>query len=262
MCGKSFLLIKPDGLDKKIVEEIIMNLQEKHIRIVKQELVYLTELDIMNIWPYTQSDIVSRQLLFSYLLNKKCVLYYLEAFVNDIYRITSEIKNIIRRKYGVHQYLSIAHSPSSQAEYKKDMQVFQKKIKSLVENKTIIGTFECYKQLEKENIIDLCQKISEYLNGDVNDFFNGFNKGRQVLYLHKNNINDSYFLAGILCDELGYSLDRSFYLAISVNYFTYFPIMKLEEGDCRTIEIQNIFRRYRYKTDITEGIEHKWKIYY
>lgn len=77
--GKSFVLVKPDGMNKEIKDEIIQTIQNRSISVVKQQKICLTVSDIENIWPYTQSDIVSRQLFMNYLLDKVCLLLYLES---------------------------------------------------------------------------------------------------------------------------------------------------------------------------------------
>lgn len=65
MYGKSFVLVKPDGMNKEIKDEIIQTIQNRSISVVKQQKICLTVSDIENIWPYTQSDIVSRQLFMN-----------------------------------------------------------------------------------------------------------------------------------------------------------------------------------------------------
>lgn len=254
MYGKSFLLIKPDGVEKKIIKEVIESITEASLSIVRQDSIFLSQIDIMNIWPYAQSDIVSRQLLFKYLLNKECILFLLEALEVDIYCITSNIKRSLRKKYGVHQYLSVVHSPSSKEEYEKDISVFQKKRKKLIKNDTIIGDFRCYQRLRKTDVSLLCHKIDAYLNGKPSEMFENYGKIGRVIYLNKNGINDSYYLAGILCDELGYSLDMSFYLAISVNYFGQFPVVNLGRSDYSATFIEELFSKYGYEIHIEEEI--------
>lgn len=86
MYGKSFVLVKPDGMNKEIKDEIIQTIQNRSISVVKQQKICLTVSDIENIWPYTQSDIVSRQLFMNYLLDKVCLLLYLESSKESLYK--------------------------------------------------------------------------------------------------------------------------------------------------------------------------------
>ena len=53
MYGKSFVLVKPDGMNKEIKDEIIQTIQNRSISVVKQQKICLTVSDIENIWPYT-----------------------------------------------------------------------------------------------------------------------------------------------------------------------------------------------------------------
>ena len=206
MYGKSFVLVKPDGMNKEIKDEIIQTIQNRSISVVKQQKICLTVSDIENIWPYTQSDIVSRQLFMNYLLDKVCLLLYLESSKESLYKDIAAIKKKFRNRYGVHQYLSIMHTPGSYEEYMKDMIVFQKKSKGFEKNNTIIGSFKCYDKLNKCDIVRLCEKIEKYLNGDYKKIIRE-RENKQFLVVYKNGVNDSYFMVGILGDYLNYSFE-------------------------------------------------------
>ena len=97
MYGKSFVLVKPDGMNKEIKDEIIQTIQNRSISVVKQQKICLTVSDIENIWPYTQSDIVSRQLFMNYLLDKVCLLLYLESSKESLYKDIAAIKKKFRK---------------------------------------------------------------------------------------------------------------------------------------------------------------------
>ena len=84
MYGKSFVLVKPDGMNKEIKDEIIQTIQNRSISVIKQQKICLTVSDIENIWPYTQSDIVSRQLFMNYLLDEFPVTLTLPAYLTAL----------------------------------------------------------------------------------------------------------------------------------------------------------------------------------
>lgn len=254
MYGKSFVLVKPDGMNKEIKDEIIQTIQNRSISVVKQQKICLTVSDIENIWPYTQSDIVSRQLFMNYLLDKVCLLLYLESSKESLYKDIAAIKKKFRNRYGVHQYLSIMHTPGSYEEYMKDMIVFQKKSKGLEKNNTIIGSFKCYDKLNKCDIVRLCEKIEKYLNGDYKKIIRE-RENKQLLVVYKNGVNDSYFMVGILGDYLNYSFGLCYYLAYSINYHTRFPILEIENSRYDITKIMNTFGKYGYRTDVKKEYE-------
>lgn len=255
MCGKSFILVKPDGVELDLVDKIIQKIKEKDILVVEQQEIYLDYLDILNLWPYTQSDIVSRQLFLDYLVGKKCILLQLEFWEYSMHSDILEIKNYFRKKYGQHQFLSVIHSPVTYEEYIKDINIFKKKVKNLVTNKTIIGKFNCYNELNKKNVDILCKEIQRYLNYDYEYWIREYAIDKSFLVVQKNGINDSYFLVGILGDYLKYSLGLCYYLAFSINYFGCFPIMLLEESKSNLSYITVVLEKYAYKTLIMKGNE-------
>lgn len=256
MYGKSFVLIKPDGVKLEVTDEIAKMFEQKEIRIIKKKNIFLNISDILNLWPYTQSDIVSRQLFSNYLIGKKCILLQVESSKPSLYDEIAEIKEIFRKKYGRHQFKSVIHTPGIPKEYIKDMMVFEGKIKRLVPNKTIIGSFECYSYLEKCDLAILCQKIQAYLNIDHRKLIQELGKNRWFLVLYKNGLNDSYFLMGILREYLNYSFELSYYLAFSVNYFKAFPILLLDNTKYEISEIRSILEKYSYETIIINGEEY------
>lgn len=255
MYGDSFLLIKPDGNKKELKDEIVQRLFERNICILKQESIYLTELDIKNIWPYTQSDIVSKQLFMNYLLEKECILLFLKSTQKTLYKDVAEIKKKLRDKYGVHQYSSVIHTPGSYEEYKKDLSVFEKRKKEIVKNNTVIGSFKCYDLINKSDIVELCKQIENLLNKGYRKIIREHEYNATFLVVYKNGINDSYFMVGILGDFLKYPFDVCYYLAYSINYHTKFPILKIENSEYDIVKIREVFTKYNYKTAILKGRE-------
>ena len=179
---------------------------------------------------------------------------YLESSKESLYKDIAAIKKKFRNRYGVHQYLSIMHTPGSYEEYMKDMIVFQKKSKGLEKNNTIIGSFKCYDKLNKCDIVRLCEKIEKYLNGDYKKIIRE-RENKQFLVVYKNGVNDSYFMVGILGDYLNYSFGLCYYLAYSINYHTRFPILEIENSRYDITKIMNTFGKYGYRTDVKKGYE-------
>lgn len=256
MYGKTFILVKPDGIELNLIDKIIQKIKEKDISVIKQEDIFLNTSDILNLWPYTQSDIVSRQLFLNYLLGKRCILLQLESSKSSLYEDISEIKKNFRKKYGHHQFLSVMHTPGDHKEYIKDVKVFERKMEGIIPNKTIIGSFKCYVDLDKYNLINLCQKIQLHMNIDHRKLIQEIGTDKSFLIACKNGINDSCFLVGILCDYLRYSFELSYYLAFSVNYYMHFPIMLLKNTDYNIAEIRGVLEKYAYKTMIMKGDEY------
>ena len=189
---------------KEIKDEIIQTIQNRSISVVKQQKICLTVSDIENIWPYTQSDIVSRQLFMNYLLDKVCLLLYLESSKESLYKDIAAIKKKFRNRYGVHQYLSIMHTPGSYEEYMKDMIVFQKKSKGLEKNRCFSQHYVLHSLTHNEGFenffwtfeffglgsyrIDIWMDPNQRMQAVYLDWKNGeFHRFHQELFRHSRN---------------------------------------------------------------------------
>lgn len=249
--NKSFILIKPDGLVKNIIDYIYEQLNIHQLQIDYEEKIILNIIDIQNIWTYTQSDIVSKLLMSDYLINKKCML--LNVFSNKKNAIleTNIIKKNIRNRYGKHQFASVVHVPSNTIEYEKDIYILSNHSQDLLQTITLCREFTCYKSLSLTNAINYARNIKKRLYHNTYEHVNNIrmNHDNYIIVIIKNGINDSKFLAGIMSDYFNIDLCDSYYNAYAVNYCGQFPVMYAKnEKECEYIK--NIFDKYGYKVDI------------
>lgn len=120
---KSFILYKPDAINKKVVTETHQLTHEYGITLINRYNKVLLSEDIDIMWPQCKEEYILNQLLKKYLCNIELPIE--EYSGKSAIHKCNVIKEKIRKKYAICRFANCLHTPSNEKEYN-----FQKTILS------------------------------------------------------------------------------------------------------------------------------------
>ncbi len=124
---KTFVIIKPDALEKKLIDEIHGQITEEGLLVIEQKKV-VVDLDFVLGW-YNFSILYNIEALEYYLCNRPLIVWLVSG-ENAIAKMLC-IKSKIRKGYNADQLHTLIHCPDSQKEFERTWPLFANKEKAI-----------------------------------------------------------------------------------------------------------------------------------
>lgn len=110
----SFILIKPDSLEKNILNLILKKIINNNLNIYEINTIILNKNDIKTMWPIFDNNL-SYTLLNDYLADQPLIILKING--KDAINKCLKLKYKIRNKFGKGRFSNCLHSPSNLKEY-------------------------------------------------------------------------------------------------------------------------------------------------
>jgi len=198
---ESFVLIKPDGLKNKKVEDCLFELlKEDNIEIIEKKKIILQYEDILIMWPLYMNCFISKKILFSSLANKEIEVWRVIG-VNVSDKL-NRIKKYIRKIYGKGCISNCIHTPCNSEEAKwqyahitgnKNLKINDEKLKMEYYD----GLFGKMLNIDQKMLSDILDNVIEERNRELNI---------KVIEEKNNNKNTSLKIVKLL-DQIDISMD-------------------------------------------------------
>lgn len=196
----SFILFKPDSMENQEIRTYVYTyILNNGLTIIESKTVYLTEKDVELIWDFTSRDLVSKCILSDYLTNR--TLDLIRVAGEEAISIVSRLKNDVREKYSRSFYENCIHAPKNEAEYMRDMAVFEgRQLPKMQQSPLIYDTsrFQKYFKLSYTEKILEARKLYAVTKG-INLVKTLFEKTKKYcLTLHNDDVHELVYVAAAI----------------------------------------------------------------